>query len=378
MQLNELPTELLLIIFSLACTGPDTSTARALALTSHRIRAVSAPFLYQKLVLAGLPALSAGLSHLLTLPARNRHVQHLFLSDKPAPPAPEDEAEAAALSHDIESVYAVARTEQTHDADADEAALFPALADALLRLLAPDLQTLTVVVFNPLQSELFARLLAVPFPRLTSLALRLSEQRLLLPSFSRPPSPSGSQSPPPSPASTTTSFSTSSHSSSTSTDDDLATAPALAPHMPALTRLHFASPRYLSSSAAPLLALFTSSCPALARLRLSDLRLMPGCAATLARMLGRLPLRDQYGWLPAPAILARAPRLPLHVRQLVVQLERTSAKSEAALVQRMAEMQYGDGLVLLEARARRGFEEWVGEWKRAAAGEFEEWEGVQV
>ncbi|TFY52907.1 hypothetical protein EVG20_g10349 [Dentipellis fragilis] len=208
MQLDELPTELLLIIFALACTGPDaSSTARALALTSHRIRAVSAPFLYQKLVLAGLPALSAGLSHLLTLPARNRHVQHLFLSDKPAPCAPEDEAEAAALAHDIESVYAVARTEQAHDADADEAALFPALADALLRLLAPDLRTLTVVVFNPLQSELFARLLAVPFPRLTSLALRLSEQRLLLPSFSRPPSPSGgSQSPPPSPASTTASF----------------------------------------------------------------------------------------------------------------------------------------------------------------------------
>ena len=209
----------------------------------------------------------------------------------------------------------------------------------LLRLLAPSLRTLSCVLFNPLQSAVFARLCAVPFPFLTDLTLRLSE-RILMP-------------PPPA-----------------------------APAMPRLRRLHFASSRYLSTTAAPVLALFAAACPLLARLRLSDLRLMPGCAAALCRMLGRDPVRDQYGWMPSAASLDRVARLPARVRAVVVQLEDLEAKGfggfEAHLVQSVADADGADGFVLLPRAPRRTYEQWAEDWAAVAHGDYSAWEAVRA
>ena len=331
--MDDCPPEILLLIFDLACADGG-ATARALSLTSRYISAVAAPYVHRTLEISGISSIERAYAHLSTLPAEHRRVHHLFVSDKQLRDSVPD---AHLVAPDPESLASVELHEALHRSNAAEARVLPDLLDRLLRLLAPSLRTLSCVLFNPLQSAVFVRLCAVPFPFLTDLTLRLSE-RILMP-------------PPPA-----------------------------APAMPRLRRLHFASSRYLSTTAAPVLALFAAACPLLARLRLSDLRLMPGCAAALCRMLGRDPVRDQYGWMPSAASLDRVARLPARVRAVVVQLEDLEAKGfggfEAHLVQSVADADGADGFVLLPRAPRRTYEQWAEDWAAVAHGDYSAWEAV--
>ncbi|THH20232.1 hypothetical protein EW146_g1106 [Bondarzewia mesenterica] len=322
-----------MIIFSYACTDGGI-TARSLSLTSKYLASVAAPFLYRTLSVAGVASIQRAYTHLSALSPERRSVYHLFLSDKPAIDALPD---VHFVAPDPESLASVERHQFLHQTDASEASALPDIATALLRLLSPTLRTLACILFNPLQSAFFAHLSIAPFPFLTDLTLRLSERVLL------PPSPM----------------------------------PFV--RLPNLQRFHFASNRYLSTSAAPILHLFATTCPRLTLLRISDLRLMPGCAATLCRMLGRVPIRDQYGWMPSPDALHRVPRLPFRIRSLFVQLEELDTGGyEAHLLQRMAEMDYADSFVLLPNARKRTYAQWKEEWIAVTEGDLSHWEGAGV
>ena len=147
---------------------------------------MAAPYVYRSLEISGISSIERAYAHLSTLPAEHRRVHHLFVSDKQLRDSMPD---AHLVAPDPESLASVELHEALHRSNAAEARVLPDLLDRLLRLLAPSLRTLSCVLFNPLQSAVFARLCAVPFPFLTDLTLRLSERILMPPPPAAPAMP---------------------------------------------------------------------------------------------------------------------------------------------------------------------------------------------
>jgi hypothetical protein len=135
-------------------------------------------------------------------------------------------------------------------------------------------------------------------------------------------------------------------------------------NLPRLRHLHIDTCHVLSSTVAPAVALITAHAPSLATLHVSDVLLMPGCAAVLARMLGRLPLRDPYGWAIPEDVLDGTARLPFSVREFALQVRdwELTFIPELALIEVMASMDYGDGFVLLPPPPRRENRHWKDGW----------------
>jgi len=208
----------------------------------------------------------------------------------------------------------------------------------ILLLTAPTLRTLTVVIRTARLSGILECITHHTMDNLTDLTLSFNPTRILI------PLDPASRSPP-------------------------------SVNLPRLRHLHIDTCHVLSSTVAPAVALITAHAPSLATLHISDVLLMPGCAAVLARMLGRLPLRDPYGWAIPEDVLDDTARLPFGVREFALQVRDwpLTFVPELALIEVMASMEYGDGFVLLPPAPRREDRHWKEGWlARVATRSLEE------
>ncbi|KAH9851001.1 hypothetical protein C2E23DRAFT_733938 [Lenzites betulinus] len=150
--MDTLPLELHAQIFTFACTD-DGSTARSLALVSHYVHEVAAPYRYQSLAISGLGQMSELVSRLDTTPPHLRRVRSLFLSDWTHAQTRES---TIRMSEDAQDRYLLEKT----------------LALRILTLAAPTLETLAVVVACPYTGPpLLGALFSTPMPRLKDLSV---------------------------------------------------------------------------------------------------------------------------------------------------------------------------------------------------------------
>jgi len=208
----------------------------------------------------------------------------------------------------------------------------------ILRLTAPTLRTLTVVIRTARISGILECITHMTLHDLTDLTLSFNPTRIVVPLEPIPLSPPSA-------------------------------------NLPRLRTLHIDTCHVLSNTVAPAVALLAAHAPRLMTLHVSDVLLMPGCAAVLARMLGRLPLRDQYGWVVPESVLDGIARLPFSVREFALQVRDwpLTFTPELTLIERMASMDYGDGFVLLPPAPRREYRHWKEGWlARTARGSLEE------
>ncbi|KAI0738206.1 hypothetical protein C8Q80DRAFT_1072346, partial [Daedaleopsis nitida] len=150
--MHVLPLELHAQIFEFACTDNGT-TARNLSLVSRYVRNVTAPYLYQSLVICGLDQMNELVARLDAVPAHLRRIRHLFLSDW-------THAEVQKRSLALNST---------------EMDRYDAEKNAAMRILdyaAPTLETLALVVSCPYTAPpLVGHLFSVPLPRLVELSI---------------------------------------------------------------------------------------------------------------------------------------------------------------------------------------------------------------
>ena len=199
------------------------------------------------------------------------------------------------------------------------------LFSQILLLTAPTLRTLTVVIRAAHLSGILECISHTAMDDLTDLTLSFNPTRIIV------PLDPASRSPP-------------------------------RANLPRLRHLHIDTCHVLSSTVAPAVALIAAHAPGLATLHVSDVLLMPGCAAVLSRMLGRLPLRDPYGWALPEDVLDDTARLPFSVREFALQVRKLAFVPELALIKVMADMDYGDGFVLLPPTPGREYRHWKEEW----------------
>ena len=135
-------------------------------------------------------------------------------------------------------------------------------------------------------------------------------------------------------------------------------------NLPRLRYLYIDTYHVRSSTVAPAVALITAHAPNLATLHVSDILLMLGCAAVLARMLCCLPLRDPYGWAISESVLDNIALLPFSVREFTLQVRNRQLTfvPELVLIEVMASMDYSDGFVLLPPTPRREYRHWKEGW----------------
>jgi hypothetical protein len=140
-------------------------------------------------------------------------------------------------------------------------------------------------------------------------------------------------------------------------------------NLPRLRHLHIDTCHPFSTTVEPAVALVASQAPRLTTLHISDVLFMPGCSAVLARMLGRLPLRAQHGWVVPDDVVNAVARLPFNVREFALQLHSgpLTFHEEVNLVERMASMDYRDGFILLPPTPKRAYRQWKEEWVARAA-----------
>jgi hypothetical protein len=202
------------------------------------------------------------------------------------------------------------------------------LLSQILLLIAPTLHTMTVVIQAGLVSGILEGITGIPLHYLTDLTLNFNNTRIAV--------------------------SPDSHLLHTSTSANL----------PRLRHLHIDACHPFSTTVEPAVALVASQAPRLTTLHVSDVLLMPGCSAVLARMLGRLPLRAQHGWVMPDDMLDTVVRLPFSVREFALQVHGgpLTLPGEVHLVERMANMDYGDGFVLLPPTPKRCYRHWKEEW----------------
>ncbi|KAH9054071.1 hypothetical protein EDB83DRAFT_2394208 [Lactarius deliciosus] len=301
-MIQNFPPELLFHIFRYACVDEGV-TARSLSLTSKYVSSVSSQFLFNTLHLASVDSLQCAVRRLSSLPPHLRQVYHLFVSDlgrqTPAKSKPDLSECFTQISSDLFS--------------------------QILLLTAPTLRTLTVIIRTARISSIPECIAHTAMHDLTDLTLSFNPTRISV------PLDPASRSPP-------------------------------SANLPRLRHLHIDTCHVLSSTVAPAVALITAHAPRLATLHVSDVLLMPGCAAVLARMLGRLPLRDSYGWVIPEDVIDSTARLPFSVREFALQVRDwpMTFVPELALVEVMASMDYGDGFVLLPPG--RESRPWKKEW----------------
>ncbi|KAI0710743.1 hypothetical protein C8Q76DRAFT_738611 [Earliella scabrosa] len=150
--MDTLPLELHAQIFAYACTD-DGSTARALSLVSRYVRDVTAPFLYQSLVISGLDQMSELVARLDAAPPHLRRIRHLFLSDWTHPEVQK-------------------RTVGCSPVDMERYDAERALAIRIIDYAAPTLETLALVASCPYTAPpLVGHLFSTPLPRLAELSI---------------------------------------------------------------------------------------------------------------------------------------------------------------------------------------------------------------
>lgn len=207
----------------------------------------------------------------------------------------------------------------------------------ILLLTAQTLRTLTVVIRTELISGILECIAHTSMPNLTDLTLSFNPTRIVVPLEPAPRNP------------------------------------PLA-NLPRLRHLHIDTCHVFSNTVAPAVALLTAHAPRLATLHVTDVMLMPGCASVLARMLGRLPLRDRYDWAIPDGVLDNTARLPFSLREFALQVRDWSLTftPELALIERMASMDYSDGFVLLPPTPVREYRYWKEGWLASARKSLED------
>jgi hypothetical protein len=197
---------------------------------------------------------------------------------------------------------------------------------------------MTVLVQTGLVSGILERIASIPLHQLTDLTLNFNTTRIAVPPDS--------------------------HLRHTSTSANL----------PRLRHLHIDVCHPFSTTVEPAVALIASQAPRLTTLHVTSVLLMPGCSAVLARMLGRLPLRAQHGWVMPDDMLDIIVRLPFSVRDFVLQVHSgpLTLPGEVRLVERMASMDYGDGFILLPPTPKRDYRHWKEEWLARAVKSWSE------
>ncbi|KAI9437419.1 hypothetical protein BJY52DRAFT_601684 [Lactarius psammicola] len=303
-MIQNFPPEILFHIFRYACVDEGV-TARSLSLTSKYVSSVSSRFLFNTLYLASADSLQRALRRLSPLPPHLREVYHLFVADSngqaPAKLKPDPSECLTQISSDLFS--------------------------QILLLTAPTLRTLTVVIRTPRISSILECIVHTAMDNLTDLTLNFNPTRIAVP-----------------------------------LDPSSRNPPKV--NLPQLRHLHIDTCHVFSSTVAPAVTLITAHAPCLETLHVSDVLLMPGCAAVLSRMLGRLPLRDSYGWVASEDVLDNTARLPFSVREFTLQVRDwpLTFVPELALIEVMASMDYGDGFVLLPATPGPAYRHWKEVW----------------
>ena len=211
------------------------------------------------------------------------------------------------------------------------------LFSQLLLLVAPTLRTLTVVIRTELISGILECITQTALPVLTDLTLSFNPTRIVV---------------------------------------HLDPIPRNSPraNLPRLRHLHIDTCHVFSNTVAPAVALITPHAPRLSTLHVTDVLLMPGCASVLARMLGRLPLRDPNGWIMPDGVLDNIARLPFSVREFALQVRDwpLTFTPELRIIECMASMDYGDGFVLLPPTPMREYRHWKEGWLTAARRSLED------
>jgi hypothetical protein len=172
--MDRIPTELISHIFSFACTD-DGSTARSLRLASKYHAAIAEPYRFQSVAVAGPAQIEHLVLALERAPAPQRRVRYLLVADQTAAraadgfPAPLARGGDGALPAHAGFFFQAALMRC-----AREALRFSELVHRLAALVAPALESLACLVFNPYSVDVMQAALAFRFPRLRELALRLS------------------------------------------------------------------------------------------------------------------------------------------------------------------------------------------------------------
>ena len=207
----------------------------------------------------------------------------------------------------------------------------------ILLLTAQTLRTLTVVIRTELISGILECIAYTAMPNLTDLTLSFNPTRIVVPLEPAPRNPPRA-------------------------------------NLPLLRHLHIDTCHVFSNTVAPAVALLAAHAPRLATLHVTDVMLMPGCASVLARMLGRLPLRDPYDWVLPDDVLDSIVRLPFSLREFALQVRDwpLTFTPELTLIERMASMDYGDGFVLLPPTPMREYRHWKEGWLAGAKKSLED------
>jgi len=305
-MIQNFPPEILFHIVRYACVDQGV-TARSLSLTSKYLSSVSSRFLFNTLYLASLDSLQRAFRRLSLLPPHLREVYHLFIADSNGQTLIKSKAYPNEIFNHVSQI---------------------------LLLAAPTLRTLTIVISTEPISRVLESIAHTTMPNLTDLTLRFNPTRIVVPA-----APHSNPAP-----------------------------RAAAARLPQLRHLHIDTCHVFSNTVAPAIALIAAHAPRLTTLHITDVLLMPGCASVLARMLGRLPLSDAYGWVMPDDVLDSTARLPFSVREFALQVRDwpMTFTPELALIERMASMDYGDGFVLLPPTPMREYRYWKEEWLAAA------------
>ncbi|KAI9062727.1 hypothetical protein FKP32DRAFT_824190 [Trametes sanguinea] len=157
------PNEILEYICTYACTD-DGFTGRSLSLVSRRIHDGSYRHVLRSVALYGPHQLSAFADHLIRRTPEDRHVHHLYLVDRPRKVIEnipgQDQIKGKAANERMDSVTRAKTSE--------------AIA-SILRIVAPQLRTLGVVLFERYPSNIFT---TIPLLHLEELTIQSSSLEL--------------------------------------------------------------------------------------------------------------------------------------------------------------------------------------------------------
>jgi hypothetical protein len=415
MSLFACPPELLHHIFALACADGG-HTGRALAAVSRGVAAASAPHRLRALQAAGAPQLRALLRILEYAHAPD--VRHLLICDRRAceaddQPQPvhvpryrsgtgwESGSESEMDADDAWTCAIKMETVAGAEAEAEERAAqaasdaLNALVRALLAMCARTLRTLTVLVFDPHERDLFVSVVArTPLPRLAALTLRFSASPAYVPA-----SLLRARLSPPSPPSESENHCQSQPPQLETQTQTPATTAAPKIHLPELRELRATAPQLVvlrGLFAAP--ALLAAACPALAHVALLEVPTRP---RHFIDALGCLLLRPHSGdgglwpllrggvgaareggaeegsgggaWLASPSVCATLPRFggrgavkrvsvePLDAEGSVVQAGGSGERGGSEGVEKEGEEAL-ELRVLDPVAKARSFEDWRSEW----------------
>ncbi|TFK47639.1 hypothetical protein OE88DRAFT_782413 [Heliocybe sulcata] len=265
--MDVVPPELLSHIISFS-TLDGGSTGQSLLLTSKTVYELTLPFLLQSLSCSGLSSLQRLTSTLQSLKNRAERegrkyvapVKHLFLSDVSGEKASAAD-EALVVPPQPDTVTEESAEVTKTDAAQDEVHALLVTYTDLFELLAPSLESLTFLAYNPHITP-YRIIIDTPLPRLRYLSMRFTVLPYLSVHVPRI-APEGDEDP-----------------------------DAVPPALPELTHLHlgFASKPMVSEEPCGLLRLTCNQAPSLSHVKLTNVEFSAACAQVLRKSLhlGRL------------------------------------------------------------------------------------------